>query len=31
MGGLVIKQVRKPADTSDGAALTAILGPRPGK
>ena len=31
MGGLVIKQVRKSADTSDGAVLTAFLGPRPSK
>ena len=31
MGGLVIKQASKSADTSDGALLTAMLGPRPSK
>lgn len=31
MSGLVIKQVRKSADTSDRVTLTAVLGPRPSK
>lgn len=31
MGGLVIKQARKLADTTSEAVLTATLGPRPGK